>query len=107
MKRTGTTLLAFFLAGIGLCMADEMNIPRKRITVLPARPAPVRVVEEIFVPEPVLLRPNCFDRFFPVLMRCAPQVVAPLTKAVEVAVDAPPRIRVVPYPTLFPYRYGN
>jgi hypothetical protein len=107
MKRTGTTLLAFFLAGIGLCMADEMKIPRKRIKMLPARPAPVRVVEDLFVPEPVLLAPNCFERFFPILMKCAPQVVVPLTKGVEIAVAGPPRIRVIPYPTLFPYRYGN
>jgi hypothetical protein len=107
MPRTIPAVSALLLAGLGSCFADEMIVARKHARILPARPAPVMLADEVLA-EPLWLRPNCSERFFgPRVMNCAPQVYAPFTRSVLVAVEAPAKIRLLPYPTLFPYRYGN
>jgi len=99
-------LLAATILYAGIAAADEAPVTPRRIHHLPPRPARVTVVEEI-APAPILLLPNCFERWPPRIMNCVPQVYAPFSQDVLIAMEAPARIRKLPYPTLFPYHYGN
>lgn len=113
MLRTSSALLALAFVGCGPCLADEPPPEptiHKHVRVVHVRSARARVVEEVVAEPVVVLRPNCYERFFlfgPRVMYCAPEVYVPPSKAVQVALEAPPAIRKLPYPSLFPYRYGN
>jgi len=100
------SLLAAAVLWSGAASSDEWVVKPRRVHHLPSRPVPVRVVEEV-ISAPILLVPNCAERWPPRVLNCRPQVYPPFTNDVLVAMEAPPRVRKLPYPTLFPYRYGN